>query len=182
MDAEKLLMDAQRFFIEGDPLVSIRFFTKYIESGRRTELAFLSRGVAYLRVGRVDDSIADFGEAIVINNVNARAYFYRGTAFMTKEYFKDAIADFDRTIELRSDYGDAFLARGVVYAMLGNQYEAARNIRTAMKFSSGLIEGAPHAFKVRFDRVLDFAENIEDPHVIGFTDDEMVKIKKWVEK
>ncbi len=132
MDDAKLLKNANGLFVKGKHLESISAFTKCIECDGNNELAFLSRGVAYIKVNKSEKAIYDFGTVIKLNNQNVRAYFYRGTAFMILNEFKRAIGDFDRTIELQPDCGAAFLARGAAFAQMGNGPEASKNINKAM--------------------------------------------------
>ncbi len=89
MDSKELFREAQRFFIEGKHKESMEAFTKVIESGEKSEIAYLSRGAAYFQLKEYDKAIADFSAVIGKNEKNARAYFYRAMSYNAKgEYIK----------------------------------------------------------------------------------------------
>jgi tetratricopeptide (TPR) repeat protein len=184
MDAQELFLNAQRHFIEGRHKDSISAFTESIEAGGKTEIAFLSRGVAYLKTEQIDKAIEDFGTVLAMNNNNIRAYFYRGIAYMAKNDFEISIKDFDKTIELKPDHGAAFFARGSAYAQMGNEYEAARNIKTAIIFSETNIQGFSDTvgiFRTQFDKAMTIMADKEKTPGILLTEDEIATVRKWLE-
>ncbi len=157
MDAKELFREGQSFFVEGKYGESIESFSKAIEAGEKTEIAFLSRGVAYFRMEQFDKAAQDFNIVVDINSRNFRAYFYRGIMYMAKEDYETAIKDFDNAIKINSDYGAAFFARGTAYAQIGNEYEAQRSIQTAISCSEASMQWvADHygMFRTQFDQAL----------------------------
>ena len=64
MDAKELFREGQIFFVEGKYAESIASFSKAIEAGEKTEIAFLSRGVAYFRMEQFDKAAEDFNVVI----------------------------------------------------------------------------------------------------------------------
>ncbi len=135
MYAKELFREGQKFLVDGKHKESIDAFTKAIEAGEKTEVAFLSRGVAYFKAEQYDNAIRDFDTAINMNDQNFRSYFYRGTMYIAKEDYEKAITDFDKTIKLKPDYGAAFFARGTAYAQIGNENEAKKSIQSAIACS-----------------------------------------------
>ncbi len=185
MDSTELFQKAQQLFLEGKHEDSIKAFTEAIEAGEKIEISFLSRGVAYIKINQFDNAIKDFGKVIEMNNQNYRAYFYRGTAYMSKEKFENAIADFDRTIELKPDHGAAFFARGTAYAQIGNEYEASRNLKTAIAYSESSFQGiADHygIFRTQVDKALALMTGEGKPPTMELTDEEKNKLKRWLEE
>lgn len=185
MDSQEQFRNAQKLFLEGRHKESITAFTKSITAGGGTEIALLSRGVAYLRTEQFDKAIKDFGSVLTINSNNVRAYFYRGIAYMANNDFEISIRDFDKTIELKPDYGEAFFARGSAYAQLGNVYEAARNIKTAMIFSESNIQGLTDTFglfRTQFDTAMAIMEHMEKESSILLSEEEINTVKKWLDK
>jgi len=157
MDAKELFGEGQASFVEGKYGESIESFSKAIEAGEKTELAFLSRGVAYFRMEQFDKAVQDFNHAIDINSGNFRAHFYRGISYMAQKEYEKAIMDFDNTIKIKSDYGAAFFARGTAYAQIGNEYEAQRSIQTAISCSEASMQWvADHygMFRTQFDQAM----------------------------
>ena len=185
MDSRELFLNSRKFFVNGQIHESIDAFTKSIEAGQRTEIAFLSRGVAYLKKDQVERALEDFSIVIDMNSQNFRAYFYRGTSYMRIEDFKNAIADYDKTIELKPDYGTAFFARGTAYAQSGNKFEASRNIKRAITFSESSMQGfADHygMFSTQFENALAFMTVDGVPPTMFLTNDEMNTVKDWIKK
>ena len=184
MDIKDLFQNAQRLFIQGKLEESIIYFTKSIEAGGKTDIAFLSRGVAFLKLQQTDEAIDDFSWVIESNENNVRAHFYRGMANMAKENYGDAIKDFDRTIKLEPDNGAAYFARGTVYAQIGNMEEAERNIKTAITCSESAMQGFTDnhgMFRTQFGKVMAFMTGEGDAPQMYLTDKELGLVKKWLE-
>lgn len=157
MDAKEIFREGQGFFVEGKYEESIASFSKAIEAGEKTEVAFLSRGVAHFRIKEFDKAAQDFSMVLDINNRNFRAYFYRGIMYMSKEDYEKAIVDFDKAIEINSDYGAAFFARGTAYTQIGNEYEAQRSIHSAISCSQASMQWITDhygMFRTQFDQAL----------------------------
>lgn len=157
MDAKELFKEGQIFFVEGKYGESIASFSKAIDAGEKSEIVFLSRGVAYFRMEQFDKAAEDFNVVIDINSRNFRAHFYRGITYMAKKDYEKAIKDFDDTINIKSDYGAAFFARGTAYAQIGNEYEAQRSIQSAISCSEASMQWiADHygMFRTQFDQAL----------------------------
>jgi len=160
-------------------------FTKAIDHGETTEIAFLSRGVAFLKTEQVDNAIKDFNAVVSMNNNNLRAHFYRGIAYMTKADFNNAIRDFDMTIELKPDHGAAFFAKGSAYVQLGDTSEAAWNFKTALICSETEAQGLADSFgifKTQFDKTLSIMTDESKISVMDLTKDEIDKLKSWLEE
>ena len=185
MKPKEIFRDAQKFFVNGKIHESIDAFTMSIDSGHITEIAFLSRGVAYLKTDQVEKALEDFSRAIDMNRENFRAYFYRGTVYMKKEDYGNAITDFDKTVELKPDYGTAFFARGTAYAQIGNEFEAARNIKTAITFSEKSMQGfADHygMFRTQFDQAMALMTGEDVPPAMSLNDDEINTVRQWIQE
>jgi tetratricopeptide (TPR) repeat protein len=177
--------DAQRLMVDGKLPESIEAFNRAFNAGDKSEILFLSRGVAYLRNKEIDKAIADFGEAVHLNDKNVRAHFYRGIAYMTQENYNDAIKEFDRTIELKPDHGAAFFARGTAYAQLGDDELASKNIKTAITFSESNVFGLQETiglWRTQFDKALSIASSEKDMPEMTLTHDEYHKVLSWLEK
>ena len=175
MDAKELFREGQGFFVEGKYGESIASFSKAIEAGEKTEIAFLSRGVAYFRLEQFDKAAQDFNIVIDLNSGNFRAYFYRGITYMTREDYEKAIKDFDNTIKIKSDYGAAFFARGTAYAQIGNEYEAQRSIQSAVSCSQASMQWVTDhygMFRTQFDQAMALMPGESD-----FSDDRNERIK-----
>jgi tetratricopeptide (TPR) repeat protein len=184
MDKNDLFLNGQRLFLQGKHEESIDYFTRSIEAGGKTDIALLSRGVAFLKLQHADKAIHDFSRVMELNENNFRAHFYRGMAHMAKENYSDAIKDFDRTIKLQPESGAAYFARGTSYAQIGNMEEAERNIKTAVTCSESDMQGfADHhgMFRIQFERAMTFMTGEGDALQMSLTDKELGMVKKWLE-
>jgi tetratricopeptide (TPR) repeat protein len=128
MDPHELLKEAQLLFVNGKDRESAEAFTKAIEAGADSYIAYLSRGVVHVKLKEVDAALNDFSKAISVNNQSARAYFFRGMAYMMKSEFENAVSDFTKALEFKTDYATAKFARGVSYARLGKFEEASQDM------------------------------------------------------
>lgn len=183
--SKELFRTAQRFFIENKSRECIDVFSKAIDAGEKTQIAYLSRGVAFLKTEQTDNAIKDFSMVISMNNNNMRAHFYRGIAYMSKADFNNAIKDFDKTIELKPDHGAAFFARGSAYAQSGNAEEAARNFKTALIYSETEAQGFSDTFgifRTQLERTLAIMTDESKMPVMELTEEEIDKLKSWLEE
>ncbi len=184
MDKNDLFQNGQKLFVEGKHEESIDYFTRSIEAGGNTDIAYLSRGVAFLKIQQADEAINDFSRVVELNDNNFRAHFYRGMAMMAKENYGDAIRDFDRTIKLQPDNGAAYFARGTAYAQIGKMEEAEKNIKTAITCSESTLQGFADnygMFRTQFEKTMAFMTGERDAPQMYLTDKELGLVKKWLE-
>lgn len=170
--------------MEGKKSKSISAFTEAIEAGMKTEISFLSRGVAHLQTGQVEKAIEDFTGVVNMNDNNMRAHFYRGIAYMSKEDFKKAVSDFDKTIELKPDHGAAYFARGSAYVRMGNEKEAVKNFKTALKFCGAVSPGFADTigiFRPQFDKTMTMMTEERNHPIMELSEDEIECVKHWLE-
>jgi tetratricopeptide (TPR) repeat protein len=184
MNQKELFESAQRLFIEGKLSESIIRFSEAMEAGEKTEIAYLSRGVAYLRSNEKDKAIDDFSSAVDMNNHNTRAHFYRGIVYMTNEKFREAIWDFDITISLQPENGAAFFARGTAYAQIGDDIEAARDIKKAIMYSESDTQEFADTiglFRTQLDKVMMIMDDGDDTPTLHLTNDEVSRVRRWLD-
>jgi tetratricopeptide (TPR) repeat protein len=87
---------------------------------------YYNRAIAYLRLARPNEALADLERARVLMPLQATTlYFPRGNAYMQLGRYRKAIAEFDRAIEagVRDPY--AFYNRGVSKSRVGDSDGAA---------------------------------------------------------
>ena len=185
MNQKELFENAQRLFIEGRLSESISRFSEAMEAGEKTEIAYLSRGVAYLKSKDNEKAINDFSSAVEMNNSNTRAHFYRGIAYMTNDKFREAISDFDMTISLQPKNGSAFFARGTAYAQIGDDVEATKNIRTAITFSESETQEFADTIgmcRTQLDKVMMIMDDDGKTPSLKLTSDEALKVRRWLDE
>ena len=86
-------------------------------------------------LGRYDEAVADYTEAIRLKPDYAMAYHNRALAKTRHKDFDSAIVDFTEAIRLNSDYAEAYAHRGVAQAELGNIDEARSDLQIALALS-----------------------------------------------
>lgn len=64
------------------------------------DLAFASRGIAYVNSGDYDRGIQDFNQAIKLNPDDSDAFYNRGLAYAYKRQCDRAMEDFNRAKKL----------------------------------------------------------------------------------
>jgi tetratricopeptide (TPR) repeat protein len=100
----------------------------------KTAIEYFSRGRQFYDLGRADEAIADFTEAIKLKPNDFDAYFYRAdTLWRKKGEFEKAVADYTEAIRINPDFTNAYYWRGVVYKEL-QKYDLAKiDFQTVLK-------------------------------------------------
>jgi len=104
--APEPMRTAMRLFMRGCDAYDLGLYDQCVEfltrsiGVRRSPLAYLRRGGAYVKMGRFDEAIADFTSAIELMPFSARAYRSRSVAYRLKGLRDLAQADEEKAIEL----------------------------------------------------------------------------------
>lgn len=184
-NTEQYFYEGKKLFATGHPEESIEMFTRAEEDGCNPVNVSLNRGVAYLTLGAVDKSIDDFTRVLEVDADNERVFYYRGIARLRKGEYAEAIEDLSRSITLNHERGTAFFARGIAHAELGHTEEALRDMKTAITFSNQEVEGFANLFgenRTLFDKSMAVLEGERGPWSIVLTEDEVNKLKNWIEE
>lgn len=81
-------------------------------------------GMGLRMLGRHEDALAIFDDAIGLDPASERAHFNRGATLRAVGRDQDAVDSYDRAIAIRPDFAEAFFARGVALGGLGRLAEA----------------------------------------------------------
>jgi tetratricopeptide (TPR) repeat protein len=184
MTGNELLQEAKTLFATGHPKESIQLFTKAEEQGGNPVTTYMSRGAAYLTIGELDKSLDDFNRLLEIDADNERAFYYRGIVHLRKGNFHKALSDLSTSIVLNHERGAAFLARGLAYAELDLIDASLRDLKTAIAFSNKEVEGLANLFgesRTLFDKSMALLEGERGPWSVVMNEDEVNKLKKWIE-
>jgi tetratricopeptide (TPR) repeat protein len=185
MTSNELLTEAKSTFATGHPRESIELFTRAGDEGCNPVEVYLSRGAAFLTIGEVDKSMDDFNRVLEIDADNERALYYRGITHLLKEEYSDAVEDLTASIAYNQERGAAFFARGLAYAELDRTDESLRDLKTAIAFSNKEIEAFANMFgenRTLFDKSMALLEGERGPWSIVMNEDEVNKLKKWIER
>jgi hypothetical protein len=82
--------------------------------------AFFNQANALQTLGRLDEAIAGYDEAIRIKPDLAEAHANRGVALVALTRLPEALASFDTAIALKADYAEAYFGRAVTRLMDGD--------------------------------------------------------------
>jgi lipoprotein NlpI len=98
-----------------------------------TPEAFNTRGVAYARVARYQEAIADFSQAIKLDPTNIAAYADRAGAWLVQEDYEHAVADYDEIIRLDPKRWGAYASRGIALQKEGEFDRAVADFSEAIR-------------------------------------------------
>jgi tetratricopeptide (TPR) repeat protein len=73
--------------------------------------AFMYRGKANYKLGKVREALSDYEDAIRLNPDNGQAYLYRGILYVQTKRKKSACADFQKAKGLRVADADAAITK-----------------------------------------------------------------------
>ncbi|WP_158534973.1 tetratricopeptide repeat protein [Acaryochloris thomasi] len=122
---------------QDDPAKKIADYTYAIERSTErnlfTHLAYNNRGGVLRRLGKEQDAIASFTQAIALSPNYAAAYRSRGLVHSTLGQYQKAIEDYTQAIALNSNDALAHAARGLAYANLDKATQARRDYDRAVK-------------------------------------------------
>jgi len=91
------------------------------------------RGVTYGRMGRYEESLADFDRAIALDPDKAWYIASRGETYRQMGRNEEALADFDRAMGLDPDDASYIAGRGWTYRQMGRNEEALADFDRAME-------------------------------------------------
>lgn len=125
---------------KGSPDLQIGGCTAVIQSGRLTHenlvASFNNRGNAYIAKQDYDRAIADYDQAIKLDNRFYHAFHNRGVALYLKKNYDRAIADYDEALRLNPKFFEAFNDRGLAYQAKGNLDQAIADYNEALRVNS----------------------------------------------
>ena len=126
---------ANRLFID-----AVAYYTQAIRTNKGeigiADVAriFTSRGLAYLALNDADNAIADFSNALELDDANQDALVNRGNTFLSRREFGRAQQDFSRAIELNPRNAAAYLGRARTFAEAGSHDRALADFTKLLQF------------------------------------------------
>ncbi len=119
-------------------------YTRIIESAsansRRRALAFMSRGRAYLKLGRTQQGIADLSNALWLDSlsdrITASIHFSRGSAYADQNMLDAALEDMNESIRLHMSAA-AFARRGQILLRANKPALALADLNRALDMHTG---------------------------------------------
>jgi Tfp pilus assembly protein PilF len=116
---QKHLDNGIQFGNEGDFEKAIAEFKEVLKIDPINVHAYNNIGVAYFRIGKLDDAAAYYTKAIDLGIADANMYFFRGQIYGKYKYEDaKAIKDYSKAIELQPKFSRAYLNRALAYSSL----------------------------------------------------------------
>jgi tetratricopeptide (TPR) repeat protein len=146
-------------------------------------MAYLSRGVAYLRIKETDLALDDFNKAISANDKNGRAYYYRGMVWMLKDDFEKAVSDFTKALDLKKPLATAKFARATAYARLEKYDEAAADLRAVLPQMEANVQSFADSYgivRTEMWKVMAQLSGETRTPTLDLTPEEVETVKKWL--
>lgn len=94
-------------------LIEAKTRVRHGSNPARTIMALSGRGDVLAKLGRRDETIADYTEVIRLDPTNVRAFYNRAATWYNKREYGKAIEDFTHAIKLDPTDADAFAWRGL---------------------------------------------------------------------
>jgi tetratricopeptide (TPR) repeat protein len=91
---------------------------------RKVPFVYYHRGLASMKMGRVDMAMQDFNKAIALDPSDYYAYVNRGMLYSRMDLLDMALEDFDKAIALNPRSYEAYTNKGMVYGRAGLFEEA----------------------------------------------------------
>jgi tetratricopeptide (TPR) repeat protein len=118
-EVQKHIDKGIQFGNEGDFEKAISEFKEVLKLDPKNVHAYNNIGVAYFRIGNLDEAITYYTKAIDLGIADASMYFFRGQIYGKYKYEDaKAIKDYTKAIELQPKYSRAYLNRALSYSML----------------------------------------------------------------
>jgi Tfp pilus assembly protein PilF len=108
----------------GRPEAAIELIGRAIESNNYDPSYHCSRGLVLQSLDRLDEAVANYDHALLLNPDYALALINRGLALETLERCAEAVESYDRALAIEPDFALAWLNRGITLQELGGLAEA----------------------------------------------------------
>ncbi|NER21505.1 MAG: tetratricopeptide repeat protein [Symploca sp. SIO1C2] len=119
----------QQAKLRGEPI------TTPAEPEFSSKLFLFTVGNEFYELGKIEDAIARYNQAIEFNPDYDAAWYNRGVALYDLGKIEEALASYDQAIEFNPDYEQAWNNRGIVLYSLGKIEEALASYDQAIEFN-----------------------------------------------
>jgi len=118
----------------------ITLWTDVIRKFPDAEIAYNSRGGAYLLAKKYDEALADLNKVIQFKPDNAEALNIRAVIYSNKKRMQEALNDLNKAIMSDPDYADAYNNRGLLLMDLARYGEALNEFNRAIQLRPSYAE------------------------------------------
>ncbi|MCX5893812.1 MAG: tetratricopeptide repeat protein [Deltaproteobacteria bacterium] len=99
---------------------------------------YVEQGMENSQIGRYDQAIKDFNDALKVKPNDATLITYRGVVYYAKGQIDLAMKDFNRAIEIDPKAGKAYYQRGMIYENQGKYAQAVTELKKAKSLGYGV--------------------------------------------
>jgi len=130
---EELVKQGRSLMFESEYDQAIEILNKALKKNPENYVALNAKGVALLRLGKLEESIGAFTLAIAVDSLDYRAFFNRGNAKKTLVDDAGAIADYEKAIDIQPDVVDVHLNKGTILFKYGEFERALFDFEFALR-------------------------------------------------
>jgi tetratricopeptide (TPR) repeat protein len=123
------------------------------------------QGLKYYDLGRWQEAIVAFSDAIEIDPNFAVAHFGLGVTYSRLENWEEALAYFKKTIEMNPTFAPGYLGLGITYNILGFNDKAMKALKKAVSINPEFAQ-ARHALALCYLRNGDRASALEEYEIL----------------
>ena len=139
---------------------AITDFNKVISNNSRSAEAYCNRAVAYMNIGKTNESLNDYNKAIDITPTY-EAFSNRGNVKNSMNDYNGAVEDYDKAIALDPNRAGVYVNRGIVKAKINEKVGAIVDFTRAIEIDPKFIEAYGNRAIARYN-IKDFKGTIED--------------------
>ncbi len=135
--------DCNRF---DDPKLQVRGCTAFIKKAplqmQMLSQAYTNRGIAHGNLRKLKAAIADFTEAIRLDDTSALPYYNRGNAYYDDDKVDLALADFSTAIQREPEFPLAYYNRALILEKRGDRDSSIADYRKALSLDPNLVQAS----------------------------------------
>jgi tetratricopeptide (TPR) repeat protein len=110
---------------------SISLWNRVLDKEPEVHIAYVNRGIAYMKLGQLDKALGDFNKVISFRP-DAKAFYHRALVFTKLNLLPQAISDYSLAVGVNPSYYDAYNNRGVIFQGQGRYDEALADYNAAI--------------------------------------------------
>lgn len=123
-----------------DDQKALGYYSKAIEWDRQNAKAYGWRGNQYLKLGRYEEALADFNEALRLEPDQLLSRMNRARTYQALYHYEEALAEFTALIERNPADKQLYLLRALCLISQGNYKQAVADCTTVINKDAGHVE------------------------------------------
>ena len=135
-EIDTLLLKALHYHNAKDFSNAVKTYTEILQREERAyvrAVVYIHRGMANFAQGHYEEAVADFTEALHLDDDNWKALYYRGVIYRSTGRHQEALADLNRCVTLDTYRYESLLARAELLLEMGDREGALADARQALR-------------------------------------------------